>query len=689
MEGYAIFFSSTIKKIIESSPESSKLILKGPTGSGKSTILLERYKYLVDKLRVPSEKILILLLNRTQSLEWRTKTVLEGSGAVLRTSYYGFIQGEIKTYYPVILKKCSEISNKNVKPVFLTFEAAQFLVSIVLEWRRQNKGIFAGVTSLTDRLAIDMTSNLVRAAISDIPYNEIGERLYNALEKKDDIKKQIYREADDIIKDYRKRCLELGIFDFGMAVDLYNNCLLTDGLYLEQLSKRIEHLIVDNVEECVPTEVDFIKLLMPGLKTCLLGYNHEGGYGEAFGSNHEYVRKEILDRLETIQLDRSYTCKDFMSEFSDMLFDNIENMASHKYKPRPEIERVSPFELRSEMLENIGERIISLVEDDGYNPSDIVVISNYADPVTEFVIARALEKRGFEIKNLARKGRIIDNPFSQALITLAQLCHPSYGSIPGRDDVKALIRMVLRIDPVRSSMLAGEIISQRPFAEFPDIEFPGLVERVGYYNVEKYEYIRSWIKEYRRREKPLKINEFFQKVFLEILISKEVSQKDILEAKKLIDSAHSFVEVVSRFNRNASKDFLDVVRKGIKSAESIFELEEKLSGNFVLMSTPVAYLASSLESKVTIFTSLSSSNWTPRSIKEITNIHVLTKTWDTNQVYTEEMEEKNQKHYLAVLVRSIFKRCSEKLITFESVLSANGYENDGILADYFDEILMN
>jgi len=82
-----------------------------------------------------------------------------------------------------------------------------------------------------------------------------------------------------------------------------------------------------------------------------------------------------------------------------------------------------------------------------------------------------------------------------------------------KDDVRALIRMVLKIDPVRSSILAGEILAQKPFAQFPDIEFPGLVERVGYYNIEKYEYIRNWIKEYREREKPLQIHEFFQKVF--------------------------------------------------------------------------------------------------------------------------------------------------------------------------------
>ena len=111
-------------------------------------------------------------------------------------------------------------------------------------------------------------------------------------------------------KRYRKRCIELGIFDFGMAVELYNNYLLKDSTYKEQLFKRIQHLIVDNIEECVPTEVDFINMLMPNLKTCLLAYNHEGGYGEAFGSNHEYTKRQLIDKLKTVEMQECYTCKE-------------------------------------------------------------------------------------------------------------------------------------------------------------------------------------------------------------------------------------------------------------------------------------------------------------------------------------------------------------------------------------------
>ena len=676
----------SISKIKKAPSDDSKILLKGPTGSGKSTLLLERYNYLIEEEKVPSEKILILLLNRSQSLEWRTKTLLTLSGNIWRTSFYGFVQGEINLFYPILLKNCKAIKRKNVRPVFLTFELAQFLLSKVIEHKRKADGLFTGVTSYTDRISIVLAANLVKAATSDIPYSEIGERLYNSLEIKDEIKKQAFNEADQIISAYRKKCLELGVFDFGMSVDLYNNYLLKDNHYKEILFSRVQHLIVDNIEECVPVEIDFMNLLLPNLKTCMLSYNDEGGYGEMFGSNHQYVKEKIAGKLDTVNLKGSKTCNDYMFEFSDMLFDNIKDGKKLRYKNQVSIERNASFELRSDMLDGVAQRVLDLINE-GYKPSDIAIISTNADSVSEFVIARKLEKYGYSIKNISRKNRITDNSFSQALITFAELCHPSYNMLPNRDDIKALVMMILKIDPVRSSILAGQIMDQKPFARFPDVEFPGVVERIGYYNVEKYEYIRNWIEEYKTLNKPMKIDEFFQRVFLEILVSENVSDQDIMKTRNLIDSSRTFVEIISRFRKNANRDFLEMIKGGVKAAESIFELEEKLSGDHVIMTTPVAYLASSLTSKVTILMSLSSRNWTPRNIKELTNVHVLTKTWDKNTVYTEDLEEEKQKNYLAIIIRAILKRCSDRLITFESDLSANGFENDGILSEYFDEIL--
>jgi superfamily I DNA/RNA helicase len=666
--------------------KNKKLILKGSTGTGKSTILFERYKYMVENLKIPSNNILILLLNRSQSLEWRKKTVLNKSAMIWRTSYYGFIQSEINNYYSLILKNCNLIDKKRIKPIFLTFESAQYIVSKVIEKRREREGLFSGVTSFSDRISIDLTANLVKAAISDINFDNIGNRLFSSLEKKDDEKKQIFRDSDNIIRAYRKKCLSIGVLDFGIAVELFNNCLLADKNYRSSLKKRIKHVIVDNIEECVPTEIDFLNTLLPNLDSCLVAYNNEGGYGSVFGGNRIYMEEKFLSKFKIANMEKNHIAGNNFERLADDLYDAVVNEKYKKNSNIKSLERIKPYELRSEMLENVGQKIIDLIDSKKYEPSDITVISTYADPVTEYVIERVISKHGYEIKNLARKSKVIDNQFTKALITLAQLCHPKYKIMPTRDDVSGLIRLLLNIDPVRSSILSNEIINQRPFADFPDLENTNLIEKIGFYNTEKYNYIKDWIRHYKDSGN-LPINEFFQKVFLEILLISNVPQSHILQAKNLIDSAGNFVEVCSKFNMNANKDFLDMIRRGIKSSESIFELEEKLDGNFVLLSTPSVYLANSLESKVVIFNGISSENWTQRSMKELTNNHVLTKTWDENLIYTEKMEEENKRKYLGTLLRAIIKRTREKVITFESNLSANGFENDGILSECIDKIL--
>jgi GTPase SAR1 family protein len=666
----------------------SKLILRGPAGSGKTTILIERYRYLVENLKIPSEKILILLLNRHQAHEWSNKLIFKGSGAIWRTSYYGFIQGEIKTYYPIILKKYENILIREIKPVFATFEVVQFLVSKAIEGRRSKNGAFSGVTTLTEKIASELTSNLVKAAASDIPFDEIGQRLFNSLQNKDSDKKQLYQDIDLVSSAYRNKCIELGIFDMSMAIDLYNNCLLKDETYKTQLFKRVQHIIIDNIEECVPSEIDFIEFMLPNISSCLLAYNNESGIGELAGSNHGYIKSRLEHKCITVEINENFNCKDSMVEFSDMLFDNIDGFTKRKSKNKVDVERIPTTELRSEMLERVGDRVISLIANEGYKPCDIVILSTYADCVTELVIERILEKKGYKLKNIAKKSRVIDNTFSRALITLVELCHPGYGINPNRDDVKLLLCLILKIDPVRSSILASEICKQKAYAKFPDIEFNSLAEQIGIINVEKYEHIRNWIESYKNREQPIPMSEFLQRAFVEILISPDMSQTDIQHTKNLIEMAQAFIEVVSRFNNiNVNKGFIEMVRGGIKSPESILEQEKGVSGEYVYLSTPSAYLSGTLKNKVTILTSISSNNWSPRIIKEMTNIQVLTKTWDINNIYTEEQEEMNQKHQLAVIMRAILKRCGDKLITFESNLSANGYENDGQLSIFFDDIL--
>ena len=88
-----------------------------------------------------------------------------------------------------------------------------------------------------------------------------------------------------------------------------------------------------------------------------------------------------------------------------MLFDAIEKGTFKRCEPGKEIERVMPLNLEARCWKR-RERILSLIEDEGYSPSDIVVISNYADPVSEFVIARSLEKHAMKLKTLHERAEL-------------------------------------------------------------------------------------------------------------------------------------------------------------------------------------------------------------------------------------------------------------------------------------------
>ena len=126
-----------------------------------------------------------------------------------------------------------------------------------------------------------------------------------------------------------------------------------------------------------------------------------------------------------------------------------------------------------------------------------------------------------------------------------------------------------------------------------------------------------------------------------------------------------------------------MIKNNVKSAESIFDMEERGDKDEVILCTPMTYLSNSLSHKVILLIGLSSNHWTPRCAKELSNPYVLTSTWEDYDVYTEEIEEENQKKNIAILLRALIKRCSEKFITFESRYSSDGFENDGVLSNLF------
>ena len=676
--------------------------MKGAVGSGKTSLLQERCIFLSkslagiethssfgdylhnatnEKLGVPAASVLILLADMAQLDRWNTAMSEKTSTRFKCHTFSSFIREELTVFYPLALANCQDIVQKEIKPVFLAPEASIHLISKVVQARREKDGLFAALVSSNQRIAAVLSNNLKVAALEGIPAEEIGSRLYEALDRKDTVKERIFKDMDEIGLAYRKKCLELGVLDSGMAVEIYRKFLLKDELYRQSLCKRYRHLIIDDLQETSHVMQELATILINSCDTAFLAYDPEFGSAELLHGNRRILESKIYKACKIAELEKASK-----STLGEALYSAILNDGAAIIKSGFGIERFPAAELRSEMLEQLAYKVCSLINDDGFRPSDIVVLSTYGDIVTELVIGNILGKNGIKFINTGARQNAADSPLCSGLLAFARLCHPNYRLFPDRGAVKQLIELLFGLDPVRSSKIARKTCSTFPFPQLPDLEGTiSNVARIG--NAKgKYDYVSNWISNYKKEEKPINISKFLQLSLMEIFLDRATAEEEILKAKQLIDSADKFCNVTVKFGRNAGRDFIEMAESILKSDEGWVQPEEAINAGGVLLTTPEAYILSSGYNKVLIISGLSSRHWSRNRGRELSNPRVLSASWDRGMKYTQEMEEKDSRQYLASMMRAVMEKGSSRIMAFESLLSENGFENDGILPEILDTI---
>ncbi len=672
------------------------VMIKGPTGAGKTRGLQARYQFLLGT-GVRADLILVLVRNRRQSIFWRDTVKPKISSNMRIQSYFGFVQGEIKKYWTAIKSKIDGFKHDMIEPVFLTTEASQFLLTKLVEnFRHQGK--LMDITANSQRIVIEALSNLSRAIAANIHYKDIGVRLLSSSLTGNGIKERLFADFQDLLIRYIKDCKDNGFIDYSLAIYIYNNYLLNDGFYRERLKKETAHLIVDGLEEAVSCEVDLINIISDFTETCTLSFSTDGTFSRKQGACPEYAEKIIMPKVtKMIELKECFTCGKDLYMFSDVLYSKFCNPNS---VPWSQVSALSTqdselhfgdlpifsiqAEIRSEMIMKVCEEIQVLI-DEGLEPKDIVVICPIADSVLEYCLKSFFKKRSIGVVNISRTSRYIDESFIRALITLACLCHPQWDMNPPEHDIANLLGMVLGLDPVRSSLIAREVVNLKPFT-LPAIDNLEFRERVGFMNSDKYQVLKNWIEKYREGD-PLPINNFFQSAFITILLNLPRVESHINACRLLIESAANFLKTIGiSTSQDPGKNFIEMVKQGVKPAETIQDLEQKIYSDHLIISTPQSYLASSMNRKVQIWVDTSSPLWYRSDVEELTNPHVFSPDWKEGDVWTEELDERFKMLKCSVLVKQLMRRCTERVILAESQYNQDGYENDGILADIMGEI---
>lgn len=668
--------------IIKPNEENRAIALEGICASGKTTAAIERFNYLISSRNGKSSDIMVFVPNRSQSYLWRSSISYNMADGTNISSYFGFVQKELRKYWMTISNNSDFNIGQDIEPVFMNFEASQSVAAKIVSDIIESGG-FAGINSTPERIAIKLTSALTRAVMGGVDYQEIGDRLAGSLDEESPIKKETFDDVNTVIKKYTDTLLENGVLDYGMAVYIYNRYLLCEPMYRAGLNERIKHLIVDNLEDVSPVEADLYKLLADGCDSVLYIYNREGGY-EKYGSNKDYAEQVLLRDIKTIRIAENLLDNTKIVKFADILSKNILLETAVNYNElKYELDIKSQF--RSDMIEKIISKIEELM-DNGYRHSDIAVICPDNDLVLEYEIKKKVEAvYGKSVQGLGRKGKIIENIYSWSLITIAMLCYDYENIKPDRDDIRTMLSVVLGCDEVRADLAASKMYKKTrstAILKRSNAVGPLILSRIGFDYIEKYEYLRKWIE--KQKKEMLPIDELLRKIYIEVLLKIKGAKENIAACRNLIDSAENFRKSIMKIadvyhEGSYNSDFIKFIKAGTKAAESFFDIQEKFGGDYLMIATPVLYNQMGKNHKIHIWTDVNSDGWTPRNVNELENPYVLSRSWERGRLYDGEIEFRNKKVLMSTILKTVMKRCTERIYFYGSTYSMKGYEQESIL----------
>ena len=648
-------------------------IYKGPTGSGKTTILKNKFKDI--SLDSGTDKNIVFLKNAMSVNEWRNSIDLKYLGILNIFTYFGFVQKELRDKWLHIEKNLKGLKKK-IEPTFMNVETAHFVMSKYVAKKRKNNDIFDYINATSSQIAVQLIDNLNYKAMNCLNFNEMEKRLmdwaYGDQEKKD-----IFRESMEIMKIFRDFCIKNRVVDYSLLVDLYNKFLLNDKKYLSKLRKKFNYLFVDNLETTVPAAQKLFSYLNKFTKKAYMTFNPEAGINRFFGGNPVLAKKNFFSKGEIVKLNRSFTSSEesrkLANNFKERVLKNGNKLKTNYIKGEIDTE------LRGDMFLKTAEKVVKLIQN-GIEPGEIALIAPNIDKVMEFTLEHYFEKSGYKTYNFKNSKRLLDIPFAQALITLTLLTNLNWNINIDYSSLNQTMNLLLDLDPVRSSLLAEEIFKNGYI--LPELNDIALRERLGFNNSEKYDYLRTWLEE--QKNKNMEISHFFQLVFGELLAPLSPSDEDILACRQMIDSFKKFKNVVESFKefnqKELGKDFIEMIYNGTIAAEVLYQNEHKRDE--IILATPYKFLQSPQINSVKylFLLDISSDKWLQSIAKELSNPYIFSPQWENN--WDDDLDQSLRKIQLIEFFQSMVSKSKKGIYINDSYLNSRGWEQEGKLYDW-------
>nr|WP_288712285.1 UvrD-helicase domain-containing protein [uncultured Intestinibacter sp.] len=593
--------------------------------------ILQNYIQIIKDNNFKSSDILIFTDNSVASLNYIRQIDINISEELNIRTYSQFVREEVTTYWPIILSSCKNIIKKDLVPTFISTNLKTYIFEKKIEEMRNKNNYFEDITGTNRAIASNIMNNLDHAIYNEIDYKNIGEKVYNSKANKDNINNKSYIQMNEIIEEYMDEMISNSIIDNTISVYLYNNYLLKDKIYKDQLAKRYNYLFVDDLQNISTSQVSLIEFFEEKEKQIYLYLDNNKYFSSFIKNDLKYIHNKLLIQEEN---------------YSNIGIFDLINMPA-------KIELDQSSQLYGEMIDNIALKIEKLVEQ-GVSKKDIVIINPINTPVLDYEISNKLSSKNIDILTIKNNSKLIDYQYGNVLyVAVTIYCKKQ------------------------------QYIKEEEYINFIQILFD--LNRLEAYRVyknrdndENYKSVIKYID--TKRDEKLNIGEFLTKFYIDKVLNLKEGLNNVFICKNIISESESFVDVLEKLNLKDNKDadeiFIISLKKFIKDYFIARDIEDIKNKDAVLITTPYSYIANNIDRKIQIWVDIGSNTWNMKIEKDLANPLVLKKSFKDGEIYTSEIEETYKKYYMYNTVYNLLKN-AENIYAYKSEYSINGYIQEG------------
>ena len=593
--------------------------------------ILQNYIQIIKDNNFKSNDILIFTDNSVASLNYIRQIDINISEELKIRTYSQFVREEVTTYWPIILSSCKNIIKKDLVPTFISTNLKTYIFEKKIEEMRNKNSYFEDVTGTNRAIASNIMNNLDHAIYNEIDYKNIGEKVYNSKANKDNINNKSYIQMNEIIEEYMDEMISNSIIDNTISVYLYNNYLLKDKIYKDQLAKRYNYLFVDDLQNISTSQVSLIEFFEEKEKQIYLYLDNNKYFSSFIKNDLKYIHNKLLIKEEN---------------YSNIGIFDLINMPA-------KIELNQSSQLYGEMIDNIALKIEKLVEQ-GVSKKDIVIINPINTPVLDYEISNKLSSKNIDILTIKNNSKLIDYQYGNVLyVAVTIYCKKQ------------------------------QYIKEEEYINFIQILFD--LNRLEAYRVyknrdndENYKSVIKYID--TKRDEKLNIGEFLTKFYIDKVLNLKEGLNNVFICKNIISESESFVDVLEKLNLKDNKEadeiFIISLKKFIKDYFIARDIEDIKNKDAVLITTPYSYIANNIDRKIQIWVDIGSNTWNMKIEKDLANPLVLKKSFKDGEIYTSEIEETYKKYYMYNTVYNLLKN-AENIYAYKSEYSINGYIQEG------------